>query len=980
MPTMSTKPEPEVALEREEECTFPCWRNLVDHVLLHIFSFLQADSLVKAGLVCKTWLQVAFDELLWKDLFYRHYGIPRSIPMAPNKYSWIQEYKRLLYHTPSVESEVLKQHTDQVLHVSFSHNGKMFATCSKDGHIRVWDASYPTSLKYKSDMKKLTWKYTQFSQFNSTDTLLLVSGVHFGSLSTSGEIAVFSLEGEFVVQSRVMNKPYDVFGTWYNDFYLLSGNLQWTGHLNSSSAIWLNKAYQETSSEEESVVMKLFTFSNINASSIRTIMVANCANNECDVISPENNCTSNAGITNDSAQLLSQVLTGDVVTCRDDDSEQEGEDVTDEAGQDSGDETKPVKIAKNLQSIQMFENGAYIMKYLEVDPDVPSSKLNGTIKYSNDYRQAEVPEKSISRLIDADMSELSTNDYNSGSENSDRSAVNSSSDVLDFWSSSAEMEISKCYKTVLEEAQADDSSQPLFGNVTEEIPNRHEHVTFTLEQVPGCSYSANNSSMLCVSNDYRGTKSQEHSSDPATGMASQSMSEKYVNSKKTVTFPVTAKRVLFGQQQIHGELIRDPSTSDLTCPDDTSAVNTSKAHLNVELNPKVPFCCADYKKQKKLPYSKPTFEMPVTNSDDSIEMSEMNRSSNYQSNLSTDSWDDQSTVGASFDCVPRRVHSSICTGPGTFIHEFRELQSVVDTSANRPARSSFCKMRSSSQTVLPSSRPANVGTDELAGYMSRCHYNTKKIRKGKEKQNQDKYLIFTKGSETYTPHQIGIKKILPLKTFSHDGSRLLPNVSKNTHNLERREICDEVDHLIDMHGHIIGMTLSPDQRYLYVNSRPWPKNYFIEDPLHPPPIAQEIDIHVIDLLNMREVGTMHRAHKAYTSNDECFFIFLDVCEEYVASGAEDKHGYLWDRHYGLCLHKYPHSDVVNSVAFNPADPEVLVTVSDDFSIKIWRSLSREKEVVKAYNKEHSIRLKHVQAIMSDTNEFPDISSSGNDQT
>lgn len=71
-------------------------------------------------------------------------------------------------------------------------------------------------------------------------------------------------------------------------------------------------------------------------------------------------------------------------------------------------------------------------------------------------------------------------------------------------------------------------------------------------------------------------------------------------------------------------------------------------------------------------------------------------------------------------------------------------------------------------------------------------------------------------------------------------------------------------------------------RYLYVNSRPWPRGYQIEDPLYPPPIAQEIDIHVIDLQTMKEVGTMHRAHKAYTPNDECFFIFLDVCDEYVA--------------------------------------------------------------------------------------------------
>lgn len=71
-------------------------------------------------------------------------------------------------------------------------------------------------------------------------------------------------------------------------------------------------------------------------------------------------------------------------------------------------------------------------------------------------------------------------------------------------------------------------------------------------------------------------------------------------------------------------------------------------------------------------------------------------------------------------------------------------------------------------------------------------------------------------------------------------------------------------------------------RYLYVNSRPWPQGYVIENPLTPPPIAQEIDIHVIDLCTLKEVGTMLRSHKAYTPNDECFFIFLDVCDQYVA--------------------------------------------------------------------------------------------------
>ena len=50
-------------------------------------------------------------------------------------------------------------------------------------------------LEFHRQMKKFNWKYTQFSEFNESDTLLLVSGVLFGLHSTSGEIAVFNLEG-----------------------------------------------------------------------------------------------------------------------------------------------------------------------------------------------------------------------------------------------------------------------------------------------------------------------------------------------------------------------------------------------------------------------------------------------------------------------------------------------------------------------------------------------------------------------------------------------------------------------------------------------------------------------------------------------------------------------------------------------------------------------------------------------------------------
>lgn len=55
------------------------------------------------------------------------------------------------------------------------------------------------------------------------------------------------------------------------------------------------------------------------------------------------------------------------------------------------------------------------------------------------------------------------------------------------------------------------------------------------------------------------------------------------------------------------------------------------------------------------------------------------------------------------------------------------------------------------------------------------------------------------------------------------------------------------------------------------------------------------------------------------------------------SGAEDRHGYVWDRHYNICLAKLRHQDVVNSVVFSPQEQELLLTASDDATIKAWRS-------------------------------------------
>ncbi|XP_007427124.1 F-box/WD repeat-containing protein 5 isoform X2 [Python bivittatus] len=192
-----------------------------------------------------------------------------------------------------------------------------------------------------------------------------------------------------------------------------------------------------------------------------------------------------------------------------------------------------------------------------------------------------------------------------------------------------------------------------------------------------------------------------------------------------------------------------------------------------------------------------------------------------------------------------------------------------------------------------------------------------------------KYLIFTTGCLTYSPHQIGIKQVLP-----HQMTTAGPVLGEERNS---DKFFDSLDHVIDIHGHIIGMGLSPDHRYLYVNSRAWPEDCIISDPLQPPPIAEEIELRVVDLKTMKEAKRALRAHRAYTPSEEFNFIFLDVSRDFVASGAEDRHGYIWDRHYDICLAKLQHDDVVNSVAFSPVEQELLVTASADSTIKVWRS-------------------------------------------
>ncbi|MGH0182273.1 UNVERIFIED_CONTAM: hypothetical protein FKN15_008871 [Acipenser sinensis] len=194
---------------------------LPDSLVLQIFESLEFQDVLSAGLVCRQWLAVSRDEFLWRELFYRYYGVPRAVPRQPAAVSWLGEFQRLFDSIPCVEVCALKEHHDQ-----------------------IWNNDLEISLLHSSNMREFNWGYTQFSQFNADDTLLLVSGVYIGRHhSSSGEIAVISLD-DFTLLSRVRNKPYDVFGCWLNESHLISGNLHWIGNVTSCSVLWLNKAFQ----------------------------------------------------------------------------------------------------------------------------------------------------------------------------------------------------------------------------------------------------------------------------------------------------------------------------------------------------------------------------------------------------------------------------------------------------------------------------------------------------------------------------------------------------------------------------------------------------------------------------------------------------------------------------------------------------------------------------------------------------------------
>uniref|UniRef100_A0A8C9KE08 F-box domain-containing protein n=1 Tax=Panthera tigris altaica TaxID=74533 RepID=A0A8C9KE08_PANTA len=101
---------------------------LPDSLVYQIFLSLGPADVLAAGLVCRQWHAVSRDEFLWREQFYRYYQVARDVPRHPGQG---------LHVAPRSTRLTLKEHTDQVLHLSFSHSGYQFASCSKDCTVKV---------------------------------------------------------------------------------------------------------------------------------------------------------------------------------------------------------------------------------------------------------------------------------------------------------------------------------------------------------------------------------------------------------------------------------------------------------------------------------------------------------------------------------------------------------------------------------------------------------------------------------------------------------------------------------------------------------------------------------------------------------------------------------------------------------------------------------------------------------------------------
>ncbi len=492
------------------------------------------------------------------------------------------------------------------------------------------------------------------------------------------------------------------------------------------------QASQALESEHESVVMRLYKFRNINASSIRTIMIARCHDNKYSSSSASSSSHNQSKDSSESRKRKKLEGSGGI----------EG---VDTSHTDCSWGKSSRHGHKLSQKMQLYTDGDRGMRLLEVDSD--SNGSNATIEYNMDYRLAECQgerEEELALGIDGESEEEGLEGVDgreemegregsrrrwesgelgevrrrlSGDRRTDWRKLPSSSSARTWgsqhWSREeiGESSSSGLQLQVPSDLQEEDWDQ---GGLTSDELMEAETETSEVESIEDMGCALNEPSALAVPND-------PTLSDPAVSRSPTGI----IDSEAAA-------------EQLHGQ--------------------------------------KDFGKSEPAALAVMQPQVPLSKSDSCLEAS--------------------SKVGL----LDPDFISDTSSGPSNY-----------GSTLNLPSSSEEAKLQSSPES---SQKHKDFG----ASLGACASTSIKPLTAG------DRYLIFTTGLKTYTPHQIGIKKIQSLEaarkmdlTTSNDGVRILPNMDNdnnggNGNGAGGPEMYDTVDHLIELHGHIIGMCLSPDHR------------------------------------------------------------------------------------------------------------------------------------------------------------------------
>lgn len=149
-------------------------------------------------------------------------------------------------------------------------------------------------------------------------------------------------------------------------------------------------------------------------------------------------------------------------------------------------------------------------------------------------------------------------------------------------------------------------------------------------------------------------------------------------------------------------------------------------------------------------------------------------------------------------------------------------------------------------------------------------------------------------------------------TITDDGNHMISVGEKDIRifNLETKG-----ERMITEDQSITSLSVSKDGRYLLVNL-----------------VSQEI--HLWDMMDSAKPLFKYSGHQQTRYVIRSCFGGFD--QAFVVSGSEDSQVYIWHRGNGEILEVLPgHSGTVNCVSWNPVDPYMFASASDDHTIRIW---------------------------------------------